>query len=68
MPVSWRIDSTSMGCASYLDARSLGIDRVMLDFGMNELQLAPREPGTYRYSCAMGMYHGVIHVIPRASA
>jgi plastocyanin domain-containing protein len=40
----------------------------MLVLGPNQLTFTPSEPGTYRYSCAMGMYHGVIHVIPRPPA
>jgi plastocyanin domain-containing protein len=36
----------------------------LLRFGPNTLTFTPTEPGTYRYACAMGMYHGVIQVIP----
>ena len=40
----------------------------LLDSGVNVFTFTPTEPGTIRYSCAMGMYTGVIHVVPAPAA
>lgn len=65
-PVRWEIDSVEPGCAGALYAPELGLGTVILEPGVNVLELAPLEPGTHAYSCAMGMYTGVIEAVPAA--
>ena len=62
-PVRWDVNSVSMGCASLLDAKQLGLPRTMLRLGHNTLEFTPTEPGTYHYACAMGMFRGTVTVI-----
>ena len=60
--VRWEMDSTALTCASTLYAPDLGIEAT-LEPGLNVFTFTPGEPGTLRYSCSMGMYHGSITVI-----
>ncbi len=60
--VRWEIESVALSCATSLYAPSLGISQ-LLDLGTNVFTFTPTEPGTIRYSCAMGMYVGTIEVI-----
>lgn len=62
-PISWEIDSVAMSCAASLYAPELGIAPRVLEPGLNVLELTVPEPGTYRYSCGMGMYWGSITVV-----
>jgi uncharacterized protein len=57
--VIWRIDAThAAGCAMAIVSRSLGIQQY-LSAGDNEISFtAPERPGTYSFSCPMGMYRG----------
>ncbi|MEK7473425.1 MAG: sulfite exporter TauE/SafE family protein [Patescibacteria group bacterium] len=65
VPTRWEIDgSQGAGCAMALVSRQLGIQK-LLTRGPNVLEFtAPKEPGTYRFSCSMGMYRGQIVVVP----
>jgi len=55
-------------CASSLISQDLGIQGVLSE-GRNVIELPALSAGTYRFSCAMGMYTGRIVVIaPPASA
>ncbi|WP_024287559.1 sulfite exporter TauE/SafE family protein [Cellulomonas sp. KRMCY2] len=66
--VRWEIDSVAPSCASALYAPELGLGTVLLDSGVNVLTFTPQEPGRLYYSCAMGMYTGVIDVIAAPEA
>jgi hypothetical protein len=54
----------AFSCAISLESSELGV-RTVLRPGMNLIELPALEPGTYRYACAMGMYHGTITAVPR---
>ncbi|MCC6563749.1 sulfite exporter TauE/SafE family protein [Candidatus Uhrbacteria bacterium] len=62
-PVRWEIDgSQGGGCAMALVSRQLGIQK-FLSKGPNVIEFtAPTQPGTYQFSCSMGMYRGQIVV------
>ncbi|MCL3862765.1 sulfite exporter TauE/SafE family protein [Actinotalea sp. K2] len=61
--VRWEIDSVAASCAGALYLPALGMGTVLLEPGVNVLTFTPTEPGRLHYSCAMGMYTGVIDVI-----
>lgn len=63
VPVRWEIDSVAPSCASALHAPAMGLGTVLLDSGVNTLTFTPGAPGLLPYSCAMGMYTGVIEVV-----
>jgi len=65
--VRWEIESVALGCATSLWAPDLGIAQ-LLDLGTTRFSFMPTEPGTIRYSCAMGMFTGTIEVIPDSEA
>jgi sulfite exporter TauE/SafE/copper chaperone CopZ len=67
-PVRWEIDSQAAGCASALYAPAMGLQTVLLEPGINTLEFTPTEVGRLYYSCAMGMYSGVVDVIPADKA
>lgn len=57
------VNKTAFGCASAFRAPSLGISK---NLGPNEtfrFSFTPQTEGKIQYSCAMGMYWGVIEVI-----
>lgn len=66
--VRWEIDSVAPSCASALYAPAMGLGTVLLDSGVNVLSFTPTEPGRLFYSCAMGMYSGVIDVVAAPGA
>ncbi len=65
VPTRWEIDgSQGAGCAMALVSRQLGIQK-LLSRGPNVIEFtAPTQPGTYQFSCSMGMYRGQIVVVP----
>ncbi|MEK7649252.1 MAG: sulfite exporter TauE/SafE family protein [Patescibacteria group bacterium] len=64
IPVKWIVDGTNAeGCVSVFQAPQLGIKK-LLSRGDNVFEFTPREPGTYAFSCSMGMYRGRITVVP----
>ncbi len=67
VPTRWIVDGTNAGgCTSVLVSRQLGIQK-LLAVGGNTIEFtAPTQPGTYQFSCSMGMYRGQINVIPNA--
>ncbi|MDR1833828.1 MAG: sulfite exporter TauE/SafE family protein [Propionibacteriaceae bacterium] len=65
-PVKWLLDVQALGCASVVDGSSLGLGTASLAAGENTLEFTLGEPGTYRYSCAMGMYQGTFTAIEKA--
>ena len=60
LPTRWQIDGTNAaGCASVIQSPSLGISRTLLSSGENTIAFtSPTQPGTYPFSCSMGMYRG----------
>ncbi len=65
IPTRWLIDGTNGGgCASVLQAPRLGISQTYLRPGINTLTFTAPQPGTYAFSCSMGMYRGTITVVP----
>jgi len=62
-PTRWIIDATkASGCQMSIVSRSLNIQKA-LSAGQNEIDLtAPAQPGTYQFSCPMGMYRGQLIV------
>lgn len=63
VPIRWEIDSVAVSCAASLWAPDLGIEPQVLRPGLNVLELQLDEPGTYSYSCGMGMHWGAITVV-----
>jgi uncharacterized protein len=63
VPIRWEIDSVAVSCAASLWAPDLGIRPQLLRPGLNIIELQLDEPGTYSYSCGMGMYWGAITVV-----
>jgi plastocyanin domain-containing protein len=65
LPTRWEIDGTNAGgCGSVIQSRALGIQKA-LSPGQNVIAFtAPQQPGTYQFSCSMGMYRGQITVVP----
>jgi plastocyanin domain-containing protein len=62
-PITWLIDgSDAQGCAQFLVAPELGISE-RLDRGENRFELGSLSPGSYEFSCSMGMFKGTINVV-----
>ena len=62
-PTHWVLTSTApFSCAASLSSQDLGFQQV-LNPGLNVVELPKLTPGTYDYSCSMGMYSGRIVVI-----
>jgi len=66
-PVRWDIyGSDRMGCASSLVLREFGV-RTSLRPGFNSVRFVPSRPGTFRFTCSMGMTRGTMIVLPKES-
>ena len=66
LPVRWEItDRGTSGCTNAVIARSLFSGPINLVPGTTSVKefRAPSTPGTYRFSCWMGMISGTIEVI-----
>jgi sulfite exporter TauE/SafE/copper chaperone CopZ len=64
IPTRWTIQSTSTSsCAASLVVPSLGMSVRRLHAGVNTIDLPALPAGTLSYSCAMGMYGGLITVV-----
>lgn len=64
LPTTWIIDGTNaQGCQSIFQAPQLGL-KTFLEKGENKLTFTAPRPGTYGFSCSMGMYRGSIVVVP----
>lgn len=64
VPTKWIVDgSHAGGCLTVLQAPQLGV-RHVLTRGENVIAFTPPQPGTYSFSCSMGMYRGQITVVP----
>lgn len=64
-PVTWVLDPVGVGCASLVDADSLGLGRLNAISEKVLSDFTPTKTGTYQYRCAMGMYTGSFTVIER---
>ncbi len=63
IPVRWEIDGQNVGgCISSLISRQFGV-RTLLRPGPNVVEFTPTTPGTYAFSCSMGMFRGSITVV-----
>ena len=65
-PVRWEITDTGTGgCTNAIIARSLFQGQINLVPGTTSVKefTAPTTPGTYRFSCWMGMISGIIEVV-----
>ncbi len=63
LPVKWIVTSTDpYSCASSIVSQKLGI-RKMLRQGENVFEFTPKETGTIRFSCSMGMFVGTFNVV-----
>ncbi|SNT06831.1 Sulfite exporter TauE/SafE [Micrococcales bacterium KH10] len=64
-PVRWEITSSGYGCASILIAPQAGIDGELLVPGQTFVaEFTPTTPGTWEYTCSMGMVGGTVTVLP----
>ncbi len=64
IPVEWQIYGPEfMGCFDTLISRGLGI-QTRLSTGDNIVRFTPEKPGSYVFSCSMGMSRGTMIVIP----
>jgi sulfite exporter TauE/SafE/copper chaperone CopZ len=65
IPVQWNITTVgNVGCAGTLISRSLFPDVIYLTPGTAVTkEFTANTPGTYRFSCSMGMYTGSIEVV-----
>ncbi|MCR4312249.1 MAG: sulfite exporter TauE/SafE family protein [Candidatus Uhrbacteria bacterium] len=62
IPVTWEIHGGEvLGCASSLVVPKMGITKTIVP-GFNTINFTPTEPGTYAFSCSMGMYRGTLIV------
>jgi plastocyanin domain-containing protein len=57
-----RTDNTQ-GCTRYIVMSSFGVQKSLPATGDTRVDLGELEPGTYRYTCGMGMYSGSIKVV-----
>ncbi|MBI5135111.1 sulfite exporter TauE/SafE family protein [Candidatus Uhrbacteria bacterium] len=67
VPTRWEVDAKNTGgCLTVLQAPQLGI-RKLLQPGTNTISFTAQQPGTYAFSCSMGMYRGTITVVAHGS-
>lgn len=63
IPTRWIVDGTrAAGCMVAFQAPQLGIKKI-LEQGENVFEFTAPRPGTYAFSCSMGMYRGSITAI-----
>ena len=60
-PVSIRLDESVSGCLRDFTIRDLGV-RKYLRTPSDTVEFTPTKPGTYRFSCSMGMGTGTLIV------
>ncbi len=65
IPVVWQITSSgNAGCAGSIVSHGLFSDRIdLIPNSQVTKEFTPVAPGTYRFSCTMGMYTGTFEVI-----
>jgi plastocyanin domain-containing protein len=68
IPTKWHVDSRSQyGCSAYIVVPSLNIE-VVLKPADNVIDLPALKAGKLEYTCAMGMYYGIIAIEPAGTA
>ena len=60
--VTLRTNNTQ-GCTRSIVMSDLGVEKILPATGDTVIDLGELEPGTYRYTCGMGMYSGSIKVV-----
>lgn len=66
VPTRWVVDAKDGGgCLAVLQSPRLGIQE-FLQPGRNEIAFTPQAPGNYPFSCSMGMFRGMITVVPNS--
>ncbi len=60
--VTFRTDNTR-GCTRFVVSNALGLERSLPATGNTRIDVGALKPGTYRYTCGMGMYFGSIKVV-----
>ncbi len=62
IPVDWQVwGADNMGCTSVLVLNAFGVRQSLVP-GNNDVEFTPTEPGTYTFSCSMGMVRGTMVV------
>lgn len=64
MPTKVTFHSTGSGCTNVVVIPSLNVQLGLNGRADKEIDLATPPPGTIRFRCGMGMYSGMIEVIP----
>jgi plastocyanin domain-containing protein len=68
VPVRWVITSTDVNtCAASLVSQQIGV-RTTLKLGKNVIEFTPKQAGTIRFMCSMGMFTGSFNVVESGSA
>lgn len=63
IPVRWIIDSIDPNtCAASIYADKIGV-KTLLHPGENVIEFTPKDAGTIRFTCSMGMFAGTITVV-----
>lgn len=63
IPVRWEVSGDIVGCTSVLQAPKLGIVERLQRDKTTVINFTPNEIGDVLFSCSMGMFRGVIHVV-----
>lgn len=61
VPVRWQINGGGSGCRSFFRIPKLGVSEA-LNNEKTVMNFTPEKPGSYLFSCSMGMYRGTLHV------
>lgn len=57
--------ANGLGCTSVFRIPQLGIIKTLQRNSTDSIEFTPQNPGKIAFSCSMGMYRGVIEVIPK---
>lgn len=64
IPVEWQINGSSIpSCSSTIQANGLLGKAEIISSGPNLLTFIAPTPGSYKFSCAMGMFSGIIEAV-----
>ncbi len=68
VPVKWIINARDVySCASTVIIPKLGVSQTLVK-GENIVKFIPTELGDLPFSCSMGMYRGMFHIVPNKDA
>lgn len=62
IPVHLEIDGAAGGCRSVFQIPGVGV-QMLLNKDLNVTDFTPTKPGSYTFSCSMGMYRGTLNVL-----